>query len=106
MGTKANQSTVFRDRLRELPQQRDVQVLARRLVPGGRRACPWDIDVTSQSRPPRLRQKFTYGVDAYLNTCNADAQDGGLCTGCASGESCAYDGSDHTQPFFYISSPS
>ncbi len=47
---------------------------------------------------------FTYGVDAYVNTCHGDAPNGGICTGCAAGESCAYNGGSHTQPFYYLSS--
>ncbi len=46
----------------------------------------------------------TYSVSQYLNTCNGSAPDGGLCTGCPAGESCTYDGSDHTQPFYYVQS--
>ena len=62
----------------------------------------WDFDVTAQVGKGGTAT-FTYGVDPYVNTCNAGADGGGPCTGCAAGESCAYDGADHTQPFYYVS---
>jgi hypothetical protein len=69
----------------------------------GADVVPWDADVTAHVAAGS-NATFTYGVDAYVNTCNGDAPDGGLCSGCPSGVSCAYNGGSHTQPFFYVSS--
>lgn len=103
VGAMMNKSTVWRTDCSSYPSEGTYQYSRGGWCPGAS-VIPWDFDVTSQvsaSGPTT----FTYGVDAYLNTCNASANsDGGLCTGCSSGESCAYDGSDHTQPFYYVSS--
>jgi hypothetical protein len=61
---------------------------------------PWDFDVTAGIG--NATTTIAYGVEDYLNTCNGSAPDGGLCTGCAGG-GCPYDGSGHTQPFYYVS---
>jgi Peptide-N-glycosidase F, C terminal/Peptide-N-glycosidase F, N terminal len=103
VGTMMNKSTVWRTDCSSYPSQGTYQYPRAGWCPGAS-VIPWDLDVTSQVSAGSSTT-FTYGVDAYLNTCNASANDdGGLCTGCSSGESCAYDGSDHTAPFFYVSS--
>jgi hypothetical protein len=69
----------------------------------GAYVVPWDFDVTS-AIGSSTSTTIAYDVDAYVNTCNASAPDGGVCTGCQAGVSCAYDGAGHTQPFYYVSS--
>jgi hypothetical protein len=63
---------------------------------------PWIQDVT-QGVGSGSSQKFSYGVDGYVNGCRMDAP---TCdtSACVFKTSCNYDGSQHTEPFFYISS--
>jgi hypothetical protein len=102
VGAHANSTTVWRTDCSSYPSNGTYTYSRAGWCPGAS-VTPWDVDVSTQVTPGGATT-FTYGVDPYLNTCNASAPDGGLCSGCASGESCAYDGSDHTPPFFYIAS--
>jgi hypothetical protein len=102
VGTTPNQATVWRTDCAMYPSSGTYQYPRAGWCPGAS-VIPWDFDVTSQvgsggSVP------VTYSVSDYTNTCNGSAPGGGVCTGCESGESCAYDGSDHTQPFYYVQS--
>jgi hypothetical protein len=46
---------------------------------------------------------LSYGVDSYVNACRADAPTCNT-SQCVFGTGCKYDGANHTEPFFYISS--
>ncbi len=69
----------------------------------GADVLPWDFDVTSQIGTA-TSTTIAYDVEAYVNTCNGSAPDGGVCTGCDPGVGCPYDGAGHTQPFYFVSS--
>ena len=101
VGSGVHAKTVWRTDCAKFPSGGTYQYSRAGWCPGAD-VAPWDFDVTAQVAATGTTS-FTYGVDAYLNTCNAGADGGGPCTGCAAGESCAYDGSGHTQPFFYVS---
>jgi hypothetical protein len=101
VGGSTATSTVWRTDCANYPSQGTYQYSRAGWCPGAD-VVPWDADVSSQVSGPSAT--FTYGVDAYVNTCNGDAPDGGLCTGCPAGGSCAYNGGSHTQPFYYVSS--
>jgi hypothetical protein len=66
---------------------------------------PWTQDVT-----PGIVSGATatlgYGLDAYVNGCRDDIGDAGTCvtSECIAGSGCAYNGGDHTEPHFYVSS--
>jgi hypothetical protein len=103
VGSTRNTTAIWRTDCANYPSQGTYQYSRAGWCPGAA-VIPWDIDVTSQVTAGSSAT-FTYGVTPYLNTCNAsESPDGGVCSGCASGESCAYDGSDHTQPFYYVTS--
>lgn len=77
----------------------------------GSDVVPWILDVSSQVGSG-ASTTIAYDVESYpdtacgCNTCRPDAvPDGGTCGGCVfAGTTCAYDGSLHTQPFYYVSS--
>jgi hypothetical protein len=102
VGSTPNTKTIWRTDCASFPSNGTYQYSRAGWCPGAS-VDPWDIDVTSQVTLGGTTT-FTYGVDAYVNTCNGDAPNGGICTGCAAGESCAYNGGSHTQPFYYLSS--
>jgi hypothetical protein len=102
VGATPNTKSIWRTDCGNFPSNGTYQYSRAGWCPGAS-VDAWDIDVTSQVAPSGPTT-FTYGVDAYLNTCNGDAPNGGICTGCASGESCGYNGGSHTQPFYYLSS--
>jgi hypothetical protein len=62
---------------------------------------PWVQDVTHAVGTGM--QGFSYGVDGYVNACRPDAPTCNM-SACALGTGCSYDGANHTEPFFYISS--
>jgi hypothetical protein len=72
---------------------------------------PWIVDVSSQVGGGATTT-IAYDVEGYsdtacgCNTCRPGAvPDGGTCTGCVfQNTTCNYDGSLHTQPFYYVSS--
>ncbi len=102
VGGAPNTKTIWRTDCASYPSSGTYQYSRAGWCPGAD-VVPWDFDVTSQVGPgPTVT--LAYGVTPYVNTCNAGAPDGGLCAGCAAGESCAYDGSGHTQPFYYVQS--
>jgi hypothetical protein len=101
VGSTANTKTIWRTDCSKYPSAGTY---------GNPRAgwCPgvdvdvWDFDVTSQvaaSGPTT----FAYSIDSYVNTCNGTPDGGGACSGCGLGVSCVYDGSEHTQPVYYVS---
>jgi hypothetical protein len=58
---------------------------------------PWTVDVDLKGK---TTASIVYDVEAYENTCRPDAQ---TCTGCTLGSSCAYDGGNHTEPVYWVS---
>jgi hypothetical protein len=62
----------------------------------------WTQDVT-QAVGTGASSQVAYGVDSYVNACRMDAP---TCdtSQCTLGTGCMYDGANHTEPFFYISS--
>jgi hypothetical protein len=102
VGSSPNTEAMWRTDCANFPSQGTYQYSRAGWCPGAN-VLPWDFDVTSQVGSGATIP-VTYGVSDYFNTCNAGAPDGGSCTGCASGESCPYDGSGHTQPFYYVQS--
>lgn len=96
-----NTKTIWRTDCQNFPSAGTYQYPRAGWCPGVN-VDAWDLDVTSQVGAGGSAT-FAYGVDDYLNTCNAGADGGGPCTGCQTGESCAYNGADHTQPFYYVS---
>jgi Peptide-N-glycosidase F, C terminal/Peptide-N-glycosidase F, N terminal len=95
VGTTANTAAMWRTDCANFPSSGTYQYSRAGWCPGAD-VAPWDIDVTSQVGDGGTIP-VSYAVTPYVNTCN-----GTTCSGCASGESCTYDGSDHTQPFYYV----
>jgi hypothetical protein len=95
VGATANTEAMWRTDCGNYPSSGTYQDSRAGWCPGAD-VVPWDIDVTSQVGTGKT-VPIAYSVSPYANTCN-----GTTCTGCASGESCAYDGSDHTPPFYYV----
>lgn len=61
---------------------------------------PWTFDVTQDIATSSMAT-FAYDVESYENTCRPDASP---CTGCTLGSTCDYDGGNHTEPNYYVSS--
>ena len=61
---------------------------------------PWTVDVTKDVSGASAAA-VAYEVEAYDNSCRPDAS---TCAGCTLGTGCAYDGSNHTEPNFQVSS--
>jgi hypothetical protein len=102
VGTSANTKSMWRTDCANFPSSGTYQYSRAGWCPGAD-VQPWDFDVTSQVGSGG-KVTVTYGVTPYTNTCNQGAPGGGVCTGCQAGESCGYDGSGHTQPFYYVQS--
>ena len=102
VGSGVNTKAMWRTDCASFPSSGTYQYSRAGWCPGAD-VAPWDIDITSQVTLG-AQTTIAYDVQAYTNTCNGDAPNGGICTGCASGESCGYNGGSHTQPFYYVSS--
>jgi hypothetical protein len=100
VGSSPNTQAMWRTDCGNFPSAGTYQYSRAGWCPGAD-VTPWDIDVTSQVGSSGSTT-ISYGVDTYLNTCNGEPDGGGLCSSCSSGESCTYDGSGHTQPFYYV----
>jgi len=114
VGTTANTQTVWRTdcaKTPSAPSQCGTATDSRAGWCPGADVKPWIVDVTSQVGAGPTTT-IAYDVEGYAdtscgcNTCRPGAvPDGGTCTGCVfQGTTCAYDGSLHTQPFYYLSS--
>jgi hypothetical protein len=102
VGGVATQKAMWRTDCASFPSSGTYRYSRAGWCPGAS-VIPWDFDVTA-AIGTSTSTTIAYDVDAYMNTCNGSAPDGGMCTGCQSGESCNYDGAGHTQPFYYVSS--
>ena len=102
VGSTPNEAKIWRTDCSKYPSSGTYQYPRAGWCPGAS-VTPWDFDVTPQVGAGSSTV-VEYSVTPYVNTCNGSAPDGGLCTGCPSGVGCAYDGSDHTQPFYYVQS--
>ncbi len=60
---------------------------------------PWTFDVTADIAGGTTAS-FAYDVEAYENTCRPDAV---TCQSCTLGASCDYDGGNHTEPNYQVS---
>jgi hypothetical protein len=70
----------------------------------GATVLPWTFDATADLAGV-TQPTFGYDVEAYTNTCRPDAvPDGGTCSACTLGSTCAYDDGNHTAPQYYVSS--
>jgi hypothetical protein len=78
-----------------VPGQKGTYKLSRAGWCPGADVRPWVVDV-DMSNP-----KIGYDVQTYENTCRPDAT---TCTGCTLGTDCKYDGGNHTEPVYYVSS--
>ena len=65
----------------------------------GAEVLPWIEDVSAAVTPGES-VPVVYDVQAYENSCRPDAP---VCTGCALGTSCEYDGGNHTPPIYDLS---
>ena len=65
----------------------------------GAEVIPWIEDV-SEVITPGESVAVSYDVQAYENSCRPDAP---VCTGCALGTGCEYDGGNHTPPIYDLS---
>ncbi len=114
VGSTANTTTVWRTDCASTPTASSQCGTATDSRAGwcpGADVKPWVVDVSSQVGAG-ASTTVAYDVAPYAdtacgcNTCRPGAvPDGGTCTGCAfAGTTCSYDGSLHTQPFYYVSS--
>lgn len=62
--------------------------------------APWTLDVTADLTG-QTQGSFNYDVEAYENTCRPDAA---TCASCTLGAMCDYDGGNHTEPNYQVSS--
>jgi hypothetical protein len=72
----------------------------------GALVTPWSIDVTADlAGAAGAPATVAYDVESYVNTCRPEAApDGGACVDCALGTGCAFDGGNHTEPSYFVSS--
>ena len=60
----------------------------------------WSVDVTADLAGASAAA-IGYDVQSYENTCRPDSA---ACAGCTLGTSCAFDGGNHTEPSYFVSS--
>jgi hypothetical protein len=80
-----------------VPGQKGTYKLSRAGWCPGADVRAWTLDVT-----PDVKGETTiaYDVAKYENTCRPDAA---TCAGCSLGTDCKYDGGNHTEPVYYVS---
>jgi hypothetical protein len=114
VGSMPNTTTVWRTNCASTPTAKTQCGTATDSRAGwcpGADVTPWIVDVSSQVGGGSTTT-VAYDVAGYTdtscgcNTCRPGAvPDGGTCAGCVfQGTTCSYDGSLHTQPFYYVSS--
>jgi hypothetical protein len=101
-GGKAHPLTVWRKDCATTgaPKQQGTWKYSRAGWCPGADVKPWLIDVTADVAGTSAAS-FAYDVQSYENTCRPDAM---TCTGCTLGAACAYDGGNHTEPNYQVSS--
>lgn len=96
------QQTIWRDDCDQNPVQgqQGTWTLPRAGWCPGDIVQPWVQDITAEVRRG-ASVEIAYDTEAYENTCRPDAP---VCTGCALGTGCEYDGGNHTPPTIQVSS--
>lgn len=80
-----------------VPGQKGTYKLSRAGWCPGADVRVWTEDVTADVKGETT---IGYDVATYENTCRPDAT---TCTGCSLGTDCKYDGGNHTEPVYYVS---
>jgi hypothetical protein len=101
VGGTAVQRTVWRDDCADNPinDQQGTWMYARAGWCPGADVIAWVEDVTDGVVPGQ-DVEVVYDLSSYENTCRPDAP---MCTGCALGTGCEYDGGSHTPPVIKMS---
>lgn len=81
-----------------VPGQKGTYRLSRAGWCPGADVRPWIFDATADVASGAT---IAYDVATYVNTCRPDAP---TCEGCTLGTDCKYDGGNHTEPVYYVSS--
>lgn len=102
VGDSPVQRTIWRDDCDQNPiqGQQGTWTLPRAGWCPGDVVQPWREDVTPHASPGTTVQ-VQYAAEDYENSCRPDAP---VCTGCALGTGCEYDGGNHTPPTVFVSS--
>jgi Peptide-N-glycosidase F, C terminal/Peptide-N-glycosidase F, N terminal len=100
-GTTAHEAKVWRTdcATTAAPNQEGTYKYSRAGWCPGADVRPWVIDVTQDVAGGKAT--FAYDVEAYENTCRPDAAP---CASCTLGSTCPYDGGNHTEPNYSVSS--
>ncbi len=100
-GGQPVQRTVWRDDCQDNPirGQQGTWTLPRAGWCPGDVVAPWVEDVTTMVQPGTSLD-VQYDLEGYENTCRPDAP---VCSGCALGTGCEYDGGSHTAPVIELS---
>lgn len=100
-GTTAHEATVWRTdcATTAAPNQEGTYKYSRAGWCPGADVRPWVLDVTKDVADGKVT--IGYDVQAYENTCRPDAT---TCTACTLGSTCPYDGGNHTEPNYSVSS--
>lgn len=111
VGTEPHAWTPWRNDCRQtgVAGQQGTWTLSRAGWCPGADVRPWTFDVAGLSEAALAGREpipVRYEVAAYENTCRPPAADGGTCdtTTCSLGTGCGYDGGNHTEPFYRLSS--
>jgi hypothetical protein len=99
-GTTAHKATIWRTdcATTAAPNQQGTYKYSRAGWCPGADVRPWIVDVTKDVTGGTAA--FAYDVQAYENTCRPDLMP---CTACTLGSSCGYDGGNHTEPNYSVS---
>lgn len=84
-----------------VPGQKGTYKLSRAGWCPGADVRAWTVDITPDVKGRPDQVTIAYDVQAYENTCRPDAA---TCAGCTLGTDCKYDGGNHTEPVYYVSS--
>jgi hypothetical protein len=100
VGTTAHEAKVWRTDCAKTaaPNQQGTFQYSRAGWCPGADVKPWTFDITSDVAGGMA--SIAYDVEAYVNTCRPDAMP---CAGCTLGATCDYDGGNHTEPSYSIS---
>ena len=81
------------------PNQQGTYTYSRAGWCPGADVLPWQMDITSDVAS-QTSVSISYKVQDYENTCRPDASP---CAGCTLGTGCDYDGGNHTEPNYQVS---